>query len=103
MAPVVRVEPCETKLLDSKPELLAKVKAVEWLSFISKFSDSNPEVTRVFSMSLADSRVKVGDLQVRVDERSVVLATGLSLTSDRWFKYKQMDITKWRKLLKNPC
>ena len=37
-----------------------------------------------------------------MDERSVALATGLPLTGERWFKYKQMDITEWRKLLKNP-
>ena len=103
MAPVVRVEAYEMKLFDSNPELLTKVEAVGWFPFISKFLDSNPEVTRVFSLSLADSRVKVGDIQFRVDERSVALATGLPLTGKRWFKYKQMDITEWRKLLKNPC
>ena len=62
MVPVVRVEPCEMKLLDSNPELLAKVEAVGWLPFVSKFLDSNPEVTRVFAVSLADFQVKVGDL-----------------------------------------
>ena len=54
MAPVVRVEPCEMKLLDSNPELSAKVRAIGWMPFISKFSDSNPEVTRVFALSLVD-------------------------------------------------
>ena len=74
-----------------------------WLSFISKFLDSNLEVMRVFAVSLADFQVKVGDLQFRVDERSVALATGFPLIGERWFKYKQMDITEWRQLLKNPC
>ena len=55
--------------------------------------DSNPEVTRLFSMSLVDARVRVADLQFRVDERSVALAMGLSLTGERWFKYKQMEVT----------
>ena len=54
MVPVVRVEPYEMKLLDSNPELLAKVEVVRWLSFISKFFDSNPEVMRVFAVSLVD-------------------------------------------------
>ena len=103
MAPVVRVEPCEMKLLDSNPDLLTKVEAVGWLPFISKFSDSNPEVTRVFALSLADSRVKVGDLQFRMDKHSVALATGLPLTGERCFKYKLMEITEWRQLLKNLC
>ena len=91
------------KLLDSNPELLSKVEAVGWLPFISKFSDSNPEVTRVFAVSLADFQVKVGDLQFRVDEWSVALATGLPVTGERWFKYQRMGITEWRKLLTNPC
>ena len=52
MAPVVRFEPYEMKLLDSNPELSSKVAVVGWLSFISKFSDLNPEVTRVFAVSL---------------------------------------------------
>ena len=82
MAPVVRVKAYEIKLLDTNPELLSKVEAVGWLSFISNFSDSNPEVTRVFAVSLADFQVKVGDLQLRVDERSVALATGFPLTGE---------------------
>ena len=54
MASVVRVEPYEMKLFDLNPDLLTKVEAVGWFPFISKFSDSNPEVTRVFALSLAD-------------------------------------------------
>ena len=103
MAPVVRVEPNHTKLLDENLELFAKVKEVGWLSFIYRFSNSNSEVTRLFYLSLNDSRVKIADLQFRVDERSVSLATGLPLTGERWFKYKPMEIVEWRKLLKNPC
>ena len=78
----------ELKILDENPELLAKVEAVGWLPFIHKFADSNPKVTRLFSMSLVDARVTVADLQFRVDECSVALATGLSLTGELWFKYK---------------
>ena len=103
MAPVVRFESNDTKLLDENPELLAKVKAVGWLPFIHKFADSNPEVTRLFALSLVDARVKVADLHFRVDERSIALATGLPLTGERWFKSKQMKATKWRQMLKNPC
>ena len=62
MAPVVRFEPNNMKLLDENSELLAKVEAVGWLPFFSKFVDSNPEVTRLFSLSLVDARVKVADL-----------------------------------------
>ena len=88
MAPVVRVEPCEMKLLYSNPELLAKVEAVGWLPFVNKFFDSNPRVIRVFAVSLVDFQAEVGDLHFRVDERSVALATSLSLMGKRWFKYK---------------
>ena len=62
MALVVRVEPCETKLLDSNPELSAEVGIFGWLPFIHKFLDLNPEVTRVFALSLDDSSVKIADL-----------------------------------------
>ena len=82
MAPVVRVEPSDMKLLDSNPELLARVEAVGWLPFIHKFADLNPEVTRLFALLLDDSRVKIADLRFRVDERSVALATNLSLTGE---------------------
>ena len=102
MAPVVRVEPRDTKLLDGNPKLLAKVETVGWLPFVHKFTDSNPEVTRIFALSLVDARVKVADLQFRVDERSVALATGLPLTGERWFKYKQMKVNEWRQMLKDP-
>ena len=103
MALVVRVEPSDMKLLDENPELLAKVEAVRWLPFIHNFTDSNPEVTRLFALSLVDARVKVDDLQFRVDECSVALDMGLSLTGEHWFKYKQMEVTEWRQMLKNPC
>ena len=96
MASVVRVEPSDMKLLDGNPELLVKVEAVGWLPFIHKFTYSNPEVTRLFALSLADARAKVVDLQFRVDEHSVAVATVLPLTGERWFKYKQMEVTKWR-------
>ena len=62
MAPVVGVEPNHTKLLEKNPEILAKVETVGWLPFIHKFSDSNPDVTRLFALSLEDNRVKVADL-----------------------------------------
>ena len=102
MAPVVRVEPSDMKLLDGNPELLAKVEAVGWFPFIRKFTDSNPEVTRLFALSLADARVKVADLQFRIDERSVSLAMGLPLTGEHWFKYKQLKVNEWRQMLKDP-
>ena len=102
MAPVVRVEPCELTLLNSNPGLLQKVKDVGWLSFLEKFSDSNPEVTRVFAFSLVNYQAEVGDLCFRVDERSIASATGLSLDGQKWFKYQKMEITEWRSLLKNP-
>ena len=82
MAPVVRVEPCEMKLLDSNPELSSKVQAIGWMPFIRRFSDLNPEVTMVFALSLANYQVEVGDLCFRVDERSVALATVLSLKGE---------------------
>ena len=80
MAPVVRVEPCEMTLLNSNPELSQKIKDVGWMPLFEKFFDSNPEVTRVFALSLTDFQVEVGDLRFRVDERSIAAATGLSLT-----------------------
>ena len=82
MSPMVRFEPCEMKLLDSNLELLTKVEAAGWFPFIRRFSDSNLEVTRMFSLSLDDSWVKIADLQFRVDERSVSLATGLPLIGE---------------------
>ena len=54
MAPVVRVEPYEMTLLNSNPELAEKVRNVGWMPFFEKFSDSNPEVTRVFALSLVN-------------------------------------------------
>ena len=101
MAPVVRVEPNDMKLLDGNPELLAKVEAVGWLPFFRKFVDSNRGVTTLFSLSLVDARVKVADLKFIVVECAVSLATGLPLTGERWFKSNQMKAIEWRQMLKN--
>ena len=95
MAPVVRVEPYEMTLLNSDSELAVKVEDIGWMPFLKKLSDSNPEVTRVFALSLVDFQAEVGDLRFRVDERSIAAATGLSLTGQRWFKYQKMNITEW--------
>ena len=62
MAPVVRVEPYELTLLDSNPGILQKVRDVGWLPFLERFSDSNPEVTRVFALYLVNYQAEVGDL-----------------------------------------
>ena len=102
MAPVVKVEPYEMTLLSSNPELAKKFRNVGWMPFFEKFSNSNPKVTQVFSLSLVNYQAEVGDLCFQVDERSIAAATGLSLTGQRWFKYQRMDITEWRRLLKNP-
>ena len=88
MALVVKVEPDNTKLLDEDPELLAKVEAVGWLPFFNKFADSNPEITKLFSLSLVNGRAKVADLQFIVDERTVALAMDLPLIGEHWFKSK---------------
>ena len=87
MAPVIRVEPYEITLLSSNPALAEKVRNVGWMQFFEKFSDLNPEVNRVFSLSLVNYQAEVGDLCFQVDERSIAAATGLSLTGQRWFKY----------------
>ena len=71
------------------------------MPFFEKFSDSNPEVTRVFALSLVNYQAKVGDLCFRVDERSIAAASDLSLSRKKWFKYQKMDITEWIRLLKN--
>ena len=63
MAPVVRVEPCEMTLLNSDSGLAVKVEDIGWMPFLKKFSDSNPEVTRVFALSLVDFQAEVGDLR----------------------------------------
>ena len=63
MAPVVRVEPCEMTLLNSDSELAMKVEDIGWMLFLKKFSNSNPEVTRVFALSLVDFQAEVGDLR----------------------------------------
>ena len=101
MAPVVRVEPCKMTLLSSNSELAVKVEDIGWMPLLNKFSDSNPEVTRVFALSLVDFQAEVGDLWFRVDEQSIAAATGFPLTGQRWFKYQKMNITEWRQLLKN--
>ena len=88
VASVVKVEPDNTKLLDEDPKLLAKVEAVGWLPFFSKFADSNPKITRLFSLSLVNGRAKVADLQFIVYERTVASAMDLPLAGEHWFKSK---------------
>ena len=102
MAPVVRVEPYELTLLNSNPGILQKVKDVGWLPFLEKFSDSNPEVTRVFALSLVNYKAEVGDLCFRVDERSIASATGLPLCRQKWFKYQKNGDYGMERIVKEP-
>jgi hypothetical protein len=42
--------------------------------------------TEAFAMTFDGSRARVGSVEIKVDEESIAVATGLPMTGQRWFK-----------------
>jgi hypothetical protein len=54
--------------------------------FIKKFQGYNLRVAKEFTLTFDGCRAKVGDIQLEITEEFLSEATGLPLTSQKWFK-----------------
>jgi hypothetical protein len=49
------------------------------------------EVARKFSLNFDDTKNNVGNLELEVSEATIVVATEIPNTGERWFKYMTLD------------
>jgi hypothetical protein len=60
----------------------------------------NPEVARQFALHFDGLNTKVGDLEFEVSEASIVVATWIPNTGERWFKSMTLNASFSKEFLK---
>jgi hypothetical protein len=95
MALVVRAEPNGNQALLTFDGAYADLEEFGWLSFIWKFDGFNISIARQFALSFDGCRAKIGDLQLKVTEHSLSLATGLPVKGEKWSKSFKVNDIPW--------
>jgi hypothetical protein len=83
---VVRTEPLDMHIFDTKPMVREVFQRVGCLSFYQNMQKGHPEVTRRFALHFDGRRTKVGDLEFEVIEASISAAIRIPFTNEKWFK-----------------
>jgi hypothetical protein len=86
MAHVVRIDLNGSQNLLSHDDVVDDLVIFRWVKFVQSFEVFNMEVAQYFSKTFDGARDKIGELQLQVDEETIVEATGLSQEEDRWYK-----------------
>ena len=101
MAPVVRAEPNGCQALLTFDGAYRDLEEFGWLPFIRKFDGFNISVARQFALSFDGCRAKVRDLQLKVTEHSLSLATGLPVKGEKWSKSFKVNNVPWTLLFRS--
>jgi hypothetical protein len=80
MDPVMRAESNGSQVLLVFDSACADLEEFGWLSFIQKFDGFNLGIARQFALTFDGYRTKVGDVQLQIDEKFLILAMGLPIT-----------------------
>jgi hypothetical protein len=97
---VVRTEPMDMHLFETEPMERKVFQRVGCLSFCHNMQRGYHEVTRQFSLHFDGRKTKVGDLEFEVIEASISVATGIPLTSEKWFKSMALNVAYAKDFLK---
>jgi hypothetical protein len=95
MAPVVHIEPNSNQALLLFDNARKDLENSGWLVFIQRFEGFNLSVAQQFALTFDGCRVKVGDIQLELNEEFISFATGLAATGQRWFKNSKVDEVLW--------
>jgi hypothetical protein len=101
MAPVVRDEPNGSQALLMFDSARGDLEEFGWLSFIQKFDGFNLGVARKFALTFDGCRAKVRDVQLKIDEQFLSLATGFPITGQRWSKNCKVEEVPWTLLFQS--
>jgi hypothetical protein len=88
---VVIIEPSYMHLFDAEPMVREVFQRVGCLSFFQNMQRGHPEVARQFALHFDGLKTKVGDLDFEVYEASIVAATRIPNTGERWFKSMNLN------------
>jgi hypothetical protein len=108
---VVRTEPVDMHLFETKPMEREVFQRMGCLSFYQNMQRGHPEVTRKFSLHFYGWNTKVGDLDIfmntkvgdlefEVIEDSISSATKIPITSEKWFKAMDLNAAYAKDFLK---
>jgi hypothetical protein len=101
MAPVVRAKPngCQEMLTFS--DAFNDLEQNGWLAFIKKFDGFDLTVARQFALSFDGYRAKVGDVQPKITEGFLSMATILPAKGQTWSKSCKVVDVPWTLLFQS--
>jgi hypothetical protein len=97
---VVRTEPVDMHLFETKPMAREVFKRVGGLSFCQNMPRGHPEVTRQFELHFDGLKTKVWDLEFEVTEASISTPTKIPIIGEKWFKAMDLNVAYAKDLLK---
>lgn len=71
-----------------------------WHEFMAKFHGFEDEVTLRFAQGFDGKVTRIGDLTMKVNEKTIAQATGLPSEGIKWFKNKRVDKQQSMQFLK---
>ena len=98
---MVRIEPSYMHLFEANPMAREFFQRVGCLTFYQNMQRGHPEVERKFSSHFDGLKTKVGDLEFEVSETSILDATGIPITGERWLKSMALDAAYAKYFLKH--
>ena len=73
--------------LESHPEVQRHFSNAGCMEFVKRLQIGCHQATaEAFAMTFDGNRARVGSVEIKVDEKLIATATGLPMTSQRWFK-----------------
>ena len=70
-----------------------------WIQFLDKFNGYDDEISSMFAQEFREKQVKIGDLILEVYEKTIVVATGLPMIGDHWFKKENVARAQINRIL----
>jgi hypothetical protein len=97
---VVRTEPFDMHLFYVDPMIREVFQRVGFLYFHQNMQRAHPEVARKFALKFDGTNTKVRTLELEVYEATIVAATEIPNTGERWFKYITLNAAFSKDFLK---
>jgi hypothetical protein len=100
---IIRIEPYEMQLLDYEPLIREAFQRVGCINLYQKMQRGHPEVAREFSLNFNGTKPKVGMLEFEVSQLSILVATKIPNTGEKWFKEMSLNYSFSKEFLKPKC
>ena len=97
---LLRRELQDVSYLESHPEVCQMFKDAGCYRFCEKLQGYHQGIAEAFAKSFDGVKVKLGPLEMQIDEASVTVATEMPGEGERWFKTTAIKDIEFRSYLK---